>query len=285
MNTNQSSLFRVVYLMFGARRQEIITVLGFACLFLQTATAAAPDWWATQNVFAVGAVTDDYAVANVGQLKSMAKKASLEMQSKFAVIGGAGAAIDSMINAWESAPAFGTTRDDYAALTVGQLKQVSAKFYDRISAQAGEPSAVYPWTGSLVATDDYALVNVGQLKAVFAFDIVLADSDQDGLLDVLEMQFFGNLGQIATGDFDGDGLSNLAEMLASTRPDQHNTDEDGDGLTNTQELALGTSPFLKDTDGDGVDDNVEITQGTNPTDRLDSVFALTGLRVSTPLEN
>lgn len=271
--------------MRGALFQETIAVLVFAGMLLQTATAVAPDWWTTRNVFAAGAVTDDYAVANVGQLKSMAKKASLEMQLKFEVIGGAGTAIDDMINAWESAPASGTTRDDYAALTVGQLKNVAAKFYDRISAQAGGPNAVYPWTGSLVATDDYALVNVGQLKAVFAFDIALADSDQDGLLDTLEMQFFGNLGQIATDDFDNDGLNNLVEFQEGTRPDQNDTDEDDDGLTNTQELVLGTSPFLKDTDGDGVDDNIEVSQGTDPTDRLDSVFALTGLRVSTPLEN
>ncbi len=241
MNTNQSSLFRVVCLMFGARRHKIITALVFAGLFLQSATAVAPDWWATQSVFAVGAVTDDYAVANVGQLKNMAKKAALEMRAEFTEAGGAGTVIDGMITGWETAPAPGITRDDYAALTVGQLKQVASKFYDRLAALTSGSSAAYPWNGSGVAKDDYALVNVGQLKSVFAFGIGL-DTDHDGMLDTLELQFFGNLNQNAAGDFDGDDLNNLAELQSGTLPSQ--TDTDGDGVMDGQEIALGTDPTL-----------------------------------------
>lgn len=44
------------------------------------------------------------------------------------------------------------------------------------------------------------------------------DTDQDGLDDTWEIQFFGNLGRDGTGDFDQDGSSDLAEFLAGTNP-------------------------------------------------------------------
>jgi hypothetical protein len=60
------------------------------------------------------------------------------------------------------------------------------------------------------------------------------DTDGDGLNDTCEQQYFGNLtAQNATGD------------------------PDGDGLTNGQECALGTDPTNADTDGDGTPDNLD----------------------------
>jgi YD repeat-containing protein len=48
--------------------------------------------------------------------------------------------------------------------------------------------------------------------------------------------------------------------------DPFNSDFDGDGVSNAAELALGTDPFLKtDTDGDGLFDDWEIAHGFNPT--------------------
>ncbi|MFX0100261.1 MAG: NosD domain-containing protein [Candidatus Hodarchaeota archaeon] len=45
-------------------------------------------------------------------------------------------------------------------------------------------------------------------------------------------------------------------------------DEDGDGLSNYDEVKThGTSPFSKDTDGDGYNDNIEIAEGTDPTNK------------------
>ncbi|MEE9115370.1 MAG: thrombospondin type 3 repeat-containing protein [Thermoplasmata archaeon] len=44
------------------------------------------------------------------------------------------------------------------------------------------------------------------------------DVDGDGLLDSWELQFFGDLGQEAHGDFDGDGFTNLEEFSAGTDP-------------------------------------------------------------------
>lgn len=45
-----------------------------------------------------------------------------------------------------------------------------------------------------------------------------ADVDSDGLPDSWERQFFGNLTQTATDDFDSDGLSNLEEYQLGTNP-------------------------------------------------------------------
>lgn len=98
------------------------------------------------------------------------------------------------------------------------------------------------------------------------------------------------------GDFDGDGLSNLAEVtIHQTNPLNPDTDGDGmpdgwevyytlnpldaadgsldpdnDGLTNAQEYQHGTNPNLGDSDGDGVTDGGEVDEGTDPTDPLDT---------------
>jgi len=44
------------------------------------------------------------------------------------------------------------------------------------------------------------------------------DSDNDGLPDNWETQYFGNLTQTGSGDFDGDGKTNLAEFRNGTDP-------------------------------------------------------------------
>jgi hypothetical protein len=45
-----------------------------------------------------------------------------------------------------------------------------------------------------------------------------ADSDGDGLPDSWELAHFGNLSRDGSGDFDGDGMTDLAEYLAGTDP-------------------------------------------------------------------
>lgn len=49
-------------------------------------------------------------------------------------------------------------------------------------------------------------------------DLVNPDSDNDGLPDAWELENFGNLSATASGDADGDGLSNLAEFLFGSDP-------------------------------------------------------------------
>ncbi len=113
-------------------------------------------------------------------------------------------------------------------------------------------------------------------------------------------------------DFDGDGLSNLAEVtIHQTNPLNPDTDGDGlldgwevansldpnddgtvdvnngasgdpdhDGLTNEEEQDLGTDPNDSDSDDDGITDGGEDDQGTDPNDPEDTPdaewFILTG---------
>ena len=67
----------------------------------------------------------------------------------------------------------------------------------------------------------------------------------------------------ATGDYDGDGISDLAEYEGVTSPIVADGDEDG--LNDGAEIAAGTNPNKSDTDGDGIADGAEITAGTDPT--------------------
>lgn len=49
------------------------------------------------------------------------------------------------------------------------------------------------------------------------------DTDGDGMDDNWEIAHFGNLSRDGTGDFDGDGMSDLAEYLAGTDPTNANS--------------------------------------------------------------
>ena len=57
------------------------------------------------------------------------------------------------------------------------------------------------------------------------------DSDNDGMLDAWEMQYFGNLSQGPNTDYDGDGVSNLIEFLQGRNPKVAGTTADTGGIT------------------------------------------------------
>jgi hypothetical protein len=90
-----------------------------------------------------------------------------------------------------------------------------------------------------------------------------ADSDEDGLPDSWEMQYFGDLDEDGNGDGDTDSLSNANELVAGTDPT--NGDSDSDGLSDGIEVnTQGTNPTNPNTDGDGANDGAEVAAGTNP---------------------
>lgn len=87
----------------------------------------------------------------------------------------------------------------------------------------------------------------------------VADSDADGMRDDWENLYFGDLSRNGTGDFDSDGLTDLAEFTAGTNPSV--ADSDGDGLSDGDEVNVHhTDPLVAgDLDGDGLLDGTEIT--------------------------
>lgn len=133
-----------------------------------------PDWWSERDV-TTSNPADDYAVANIGQLKNVATAAAAELNAS--LFSGAGDEINGLVAAW-SEPPIGDDRDDYAAVNLGQLKTVAEPFYDRLI-EVGYTTD-YPWSGG--DADDFALANLGQLKNVFSFDVIY-DSDVDNLPD------------------------------------------------------------------------------------------------------
>lgn len=95
-------------------------------------------------------------------------------------------------------------------------------------------------------------------------DVCDNDSDNDGLPDSFEQQYF--------------------DCVTCANP---NDDPDKDGLTNLDEYKYNTNPTKNDTDGDGYSDGKEIEKGTDPLDKsshpkggfLKYLFIVLGLSV------
>lgn len=109
-----------------------------------------------------------------------------------------------------------------------------------------------------------------------------ADTDNDGIADVWELHYFGDLTTAdSTSDYDLDGLLDVSEYLTQLDPlhrfsgdpsnivDDSEYDSDGDMLSNGDEQNLhGTVASLPDTDDDGINDGVEVASGLQPTNSL-----------------
>jgi hypothetical protein len=194
---------------FNYRNILGVILLGLTMPFLLGATY--PTWWTNRGVINSTATVNDYAAANQGQAKHFATQAYAELQANLP--GGAGAQLTTLINS------FSNTESNYAPITVGQLKSLAKPFYDRLIATGNATS--YPWSSTTSDDNDYAVANIGQLKAIFNFSIGGAggsDSDADGLPDSWEILYFGNISQNASGDPDGDGVTNLVEYLQGRNP-------------------------------------------------------------------
>ena len=87
------------------------------------------------------------------------------------------------------------------------------------------------------------------------------DYDGDGLSDLAEYE---GVTSPIVADGDEDGLNDGAEVAAGTNP--NNADSDADGVADGAEIAAGTDPLDADTDDDGYSDGDEIAKGSDPTD-------------------
>jgi len=86
------------------------------------------------------------------------------------------------------------------------------------------------------------VVTNGNLQAYHSIELLNVDSDNDLIVDSLEVEF-------------GLNPENPSDALQ---------DLDMDGLNNLQEIVIGTNPNLVDTDNDGVNDSQEIENRSDP---------------------
>lgn len=218
-------------------------ILSLLSMLPLAAHADGPKWWTERGVIDAQKQSDDYAVANLGQLKFMAQQAAAEMNAKLS--GGAGTAINNLVNSWNNPPANGVVRDDYAPINIGQLKAVSSLFYDRLKAEAviavipeGNPKC-YPWRENGDHPSHAMVANIGQLKSVFSFIVAVdpanPDSDGDGIPDAWEMQYFYNLSRKGSEQIERHGykLTVKDAFELGLKPDNPNMG--WDGVTWTEE--------------------------------------------------
>ena len=98
------------------------------------------------------------------------------------------------------------------------------------------------------------------------------DTDADGLEDGEESDV-GTSPLLADTDGDGmnDGWESQYDGFDPLVANDGDADPDNDGATNRQESEAGTDPGDPDTDDDGINDGTEITQGSDPNDRADTI--------------
>ena len=122
--------------------------------------------------------------------------------------------------------------------------------------------------GTVVATTNVVSIDGDSMPAFEEFQTgtnpLAADTDEDGLMDGVEVNEYGTEPTVA--DTDEDGLDDGPEVNEyGTEPTVADTDEDGlDDATEVNEY--GTEPTVDDTDEDGLDDGPEVNEyGTEPT--------------------
>jgi len=154
-----------------------------AVMFLALALTlqAQPSWWTTTGgpVNPSGA-TNDYRVANQGQLKQFTQKAVQYLDTNLA--GGAGTNLTGMISGWSNYYAtngYSSTNPaptDMKAINQGQLKYIVHQVFP-VLATNGYMTTNYPvWAQT--NSSDFKAANVGQLKKIFSFEIAAPQAPQ-----------------------------------------------------------------------------------------------------------
>lgn len=204
-----------------------------------TSSAADPAWWAARGV-STSSPQSNFSPATIGQAKHMVAMALAELQTRLdaSTFQALQADLAAMVNLTVPTTA-AQFEEQRAILLVGQLKAISAPFYlrlhniypawletrltENLTKDLSDPANFYPWTTNTADDSNKAIATLGQLKSVFALPLEglppsAIDTDGDGLADAWEIQYFGNLGQIGSGNPDGDSLSTILEFLAGRNP-------------------------------------------------------------------
>jgi len=123
------------------------------------------------------------------------------------------------------------------------------------------------WDALKTSTVDMGSSGQDNIYGYGRLNLPPADSDEDGIDDSWEIQYFGNL-TTATNitDSDGDGLLDRDEYANETDP--INIDSDEDGMTDGWEVTYGLNPLFDDSSGDpdadGYSNLEEYNQGRHP---------------------
>ena len=90
-----------------------------------------------------------------------------------------------------------------------------------------------------------------------------------GTTTIRNVHFDNFTARLVRFDFDNDGMPDDWELAYSLNPDfggDASNNFDGDNFTALQEYQHATNPNLGDTDSDGINDDIEVTNGTDPRD-------------------
>ncbi len=204
--------------------KAVISILGFIA-FCTGAMAAPPAWWSDPPTAIIepGASENNYAPANIGQLKHVATQATKYLELRLGP-------------APSNVPLFDPTENPttLSPVNIGQLKATAKPFYDWINSVPGNALQV-PWTVENVLDDNnYGMANLGQLKNSFSFSLTdggQVDLDGDGLADGWEQQLI----DAGLTDQNGDGTVDLLDVDPADNFDQ-------DEFTNFEEYQGALDP-------------------------------------------
>lgn len=158
-------------------------------------SALPPSWWQQPDnvgrrvVYPSVINSNNFAPANVGQAKFMAKRAIETLRMYAPVVANNIEAdlvgVGKIIPSWDvPAPGSEMAKQQYAPLQIGQLKAIADPFYTRLNTHnstwlngqlvanltkdPGDNTNFFPWTTATGDDENKAVATIGQLKAVFA---------------------------------------------------------------------------------------------------------------------
>ena len=162
--------------------QQVVLMLALFGVLAITLQAAQPGWWTTSGAVNSSGATNDYEVANQGQLKHFTQKAVSYLNANLS--NGAGLALNNLVSQWSNnyvASNYSATNPapvDFRVVNIGQVKYI-AKLIDSQLTNAGYVGLYPSWLHT--NSTDYMAANIGQLKQAFNFDLSVTPGAINGL--------------------------------------------------------------------------------------------------------